>query len=57
MNAVVSPEQAFFDSQKLPSQKRGMTFVGTTIMYAYMQAIGMVNDHSPDCFCYKKKRA
>lgn len=38
-------------------KKRGMTFVGTTIMYAYMQAIGMVNDHSPDCFCYKKKRA
>lgn len=37
-------------------KKRGMTFVGTTIMYAYMQAIGMVNDHSPDCFCYKKKR-
>ena len=38
-------------------KKRGMTFVGTTIMYAYMQAIGMVNDHSPDCFCYKKKRS
>ena len=32
-------------------KKRGMTFVGPTIMYAYMQAVGMVNDHLQDCFC------
>jgi DNA-3-methyladenine glycosylase I len=31
-------------------QKRGMRFVGPTIMYAYMQAIGMVNDHMKNCF-------
>jgi len=31
-------------------KKRGMTFVGSTIMYAYMQAVGMVNDHLIDCF-------
>lgn len=31
-------------------KKRGMSFVGSTIMYAYMQAIGMVNDHTRDCF-------
>lgn len=30
-------------------KKRGFKFVGTTIIYAYMQAIGMVNDHSSDC--------
>ena len=36
--------------------KRGFKFVGSTIMYAYMQAIGMVNDHTVDCFCYKGKR-
>lgn len=30
-------------------KKRGMNFVGSTIMYAYMQAIGMVNDHTLDC--------
>mgnify|MGYP002137264706 FL=1 len=30
-------------------KKRGMTFVGPTIIYAYMQAIGMVNDHMEDC--------
>lgn len=33
--------------------KRGFKFVGSTIIYAYMQAIGMVNDHAQDCFCYK----
>ena len=35
-------------------KKRGMTFVGPTIMYAYMQAIGMVNDHTIDCFRHKQ---
>jgi DNA-3-methyladenine glycosylase I len=32
--------------------KRGFKFVGTTIIYAYMQGIGMVNDHAADCFRY-----
>ncbi len=31
-------------------KKRGMTFVGSTIMYAYMQAVGMVNDHLTTCW-------
>jgi DNA-3-methyladenine glycosylase I len=35
-------------------KKRGMSFVGPVIIYAYMQAIGMVNDHTLDCFCYQK---
>lgn len=35
-------------------KKRGMSFVGSTIMYAYMQAIGMVNDHMEDCFLCPK---
>ena len=34
-------------------KKRGFKFVGSTICYAYMQAVGMVNDHMVDCFCYK----
>jgi len=34
-------------------KKRGFTFVGPTICYAFMQAIGMVNDHTTDCFRYK----
>jgi len=35
-------------------KKYGMKFVGPTICYAYMQAAGMVNDHTTDCFRYKK---
>jgi DNA-3-methyladenine glycosylase I len=31
-------------------KKRGFKFVGPTIAYAWMQAVGMVNDHAPDCF-------
>ncbi len=31
-------------------KKRGFKFVGSTICYAYMQAVGMVNDHTADCF-------
>src|SRR5581483_2605953 len=34
-------------------KKRGFRFVGTTIVYAYLQAVGVVNDHSPECFLYK----
>ena len=33
-------------------KKRGFNFVGSTICYAYMQSIGMVNDHTVDCFRY-----
>lgn len=33
---------------------RGFTFVGSTIVYAYMQAIGMVNDHARECFRYRE---
>jgi len=36
-------------------KKAGFTFVGTTICYAFMQAVGMINDHTTDCFCYKKQ--
>ncbi|GGA84836.1 DNA-3-methyladenine glycosylase I [Ornithinibacillus halotolerans] len=35
-------------------KKRGFKFVGPTICYAYMQATGMVNDHTVDCFLYGK---
>jgi DNA-3-methyladenine glycosylase I len=35
-------------------KKRWMSFVGSTIIYAYMQAIGLVDDHQPQCFCSKK---
>ena len=35
-------------------KKRGMKFVGTTIIYSYLQAVGIINSHEPDCFLYKK---
>lgn len=34
--------------------KRGFKFVGSTICYAFMQAVGMVNDHTVDCFRYNE---
>ena len=37
-------------------KKRGMSFVGSTIIYAYMQAVGMVNDHLVSCGWYNKDR-
>lgn len=35
-------------------KKRGMSFVGSTIMYAYLQALGAVNDHETSCFRYQE---
>lgn len=35
-------------------KKRGFSFVGSTIIYAFMQAVGMVNDHSISCFRYQE---
>lgn len=35
-------------------QQRGFKFVGKTIVYAYMQAVGMVNDHTINCFRYRQ---
>lgn len=41
---------AISDALSKDLKKRGMTFVGSTIMYAFMQAVGMVNDHSVSCW-------
>jgi DNA-3-methyladenine glycosylase I len=38
------------DAMSKDMRKRGFTFVGSTICYAFMQAVGMVNDHARDCF-------
>ncbi|MDQ7048862.1 MAG: DNA-3-methyladenine glycosylase I [Enterobacterales bacterium] len=35
-------------------KKAGFTFIGTTICYAFMQAVGMINDHTTDCFRYSE---
>lgn len=39
------------DAMSKDLKKRGFKFVGSTICYAFMQAVGMVNDHTMDCFC------
>ena len=40
------------DAMSKDLKQRGFTFVGSTICYAFMQAMGMVNDHAVDCFRY-----
>jgi DNA-3-methyladenine glycosylase I len=42
------------DAMSKDLKKRGFNFVGSTIMYAFMQATGMVNDHLVSCFRYEK---
>lgn len=46
---VTTPQS---DALSRDLKKRGMSFVGSTIMYAYMQAVGMVNDHLTTCWRY-----
>ena len=42
------------DAMSRDLKQRGFTFVGSTICYAFMQAVGMVNDHMTQCFRYKQ---
>jgi len=42
------------DAMSKDLKKRGFTFVGSTICYAFMQAVGMVNDHVVNCFRYRE---
>ena len=48
-----SPES---DAMSKTLKRRGFTFVGTTICYAFMQAVGMVNDHTTNCFRHRPLR-
>lgn len=45
------------DAMSRDLAKRGFKFVGSTICYAYMQAVGMVNDHTVNCFRYSEIRS
>ena len=49
-NATTPTKTPQSDLMSKDLAKRGFKFVGSTICYAYMQAVGMVNDHSADCF-------
>lgn len=48
--ATIPVTTAESDAMSKDLRKRGFTFVGSTICYAYMQAVGMVNDHVADCW-------
>jgi len=48
---ATSPESDAFSKDL---KQRGFSFVGSTVVYAYMQSIGMVNDHLVDCFRYRE---
>jgi len=50
----VPPRTALSDQISMDLKQRGFNFVGSTIIYAHMQATGMVNDHTLDCFRYKE---
>jgi len=49
----IPPNSKESDAMSEDLKQRGFKFVGTTICYAFMQAAGMVNDHTTDCFRYK----
>ena len=48
-DGVIRPTTPLSDTISKDLQKRGMKFVGSTIIYAYLQAVGVVDDHEPHC--------
>jgi len=53
----VPAQTAESDAMSKDLKKRGFNFVGSTICYAFMQAVGMVNDHLVDCFRWRELSA
>lgn len=51
--AEIPTKTPISDAMSKDLKKKGFKFVGSTICYAFMQAVGMVNDHTVDCFRYK----
>ena len=56
MHREIPAKTAVSDALSKDLQRRGFSFVGSTICYAFMQATGMVNDHLVDCFRYAEVR-
>ena len=54
--AAIPARSEISDALSRDLKGRGFKFVGSTIMYAFMQATGMVNDHLQGCFCRRKRR-
>ncbi|GAB1307932.1 DNA-3-methyladenine glycosylase I [Urechidicola sp. KH5] len=53
----VPANTALSDKISKDLKKRGFKFVGATVVYAFMQATGMVNDHTTDCFRFKEAQS
>lgn len=51
----VPPKTEESDAMSKDLKKRGFKFIGSTICYAFMQAVGMVNDHTVDCFRHNSR--
>lgn len=47
---------ALSDAVSKDLKKRGMTFVGSTIIYSYLQAMGVINGHAEDCWCHRGEK-
>lgn len=56
LHSVYATRNENSDAMSQDLKKRGFTFVGSTICYAFMQAVGMINDHDADCFVRKSVR-
>ncbi|PWC19909.1 DNA-3-methyladenine glycosylase I [Brenneria roseae subsp. roseae] len=52
--ANIPAKTAISDAMSKALKKRGFKFIGSTICYAFMQAGGLVNDHTVDCCCYQE---
>jgi len=50
----IPPRSQQSDTMSKDLKARGFSFVGSTIIYAHMQAVGMVNDHVVDCFRHRE---
>ena len=50
------PQPKRSDAFSRDLKRRAFSFVGSTVIYAHMQAVGMVNDHLADCFRYREVR-
>lgn len=53
-DSQIPPRSELSDVISLDLKKRGFSFVGSTIIYAHLQAVGIVNDHIVSCFRYKE---
>ena len=53
----IPPTSTESDAFSKDLKQRGFSFVGSTVIYAHMQAVGMVNDHLVDCFRYREVAA